>query len=64
MCVEEISTSRRWLAKRGGNEGELALIPGVQGLCPLLDADLETIHALLSRARSLKNPSTTDLCFV
>jgi len=38
---EEISTSRRWLAKRGGNEGELPLLPGEQGLRPLLDTDLD-----------------------
>lgn len=58
---EEISSSRGWLAKRRGNRDELF---GVQGLCPLLDADFESIHTSLSRAPSLNKPSTTDLCFV
>lgn len=61
LSGEEISSSRRWLTKRRGNEGELF---GVQGLCPLLDADFERIHAPLSRAHSLNKLSTTDLCFV
>lgn len=46
LSGEEISSSRRWLAKRRENEDELF---GVQGLGPLLDADFERIHASLSR---------------
>lgn len=55
-----ISNSKRWLAKRRGNEGEFF---GVQGGYLLLDAAFERIRASLSWAHSLNSPITTDLCF-